>query len=267
MSQEIGDERRQEALAAAERCVEMLKHRFGVQRVIPFGSLIGDGPWHEESDLDLAVEGLSSEDLWKAERELEEIVPAWLEVDLVPLERVYPEMRVRILGGRSMAENPRLGLKTRLEDELVGLERVVSGLAGGLERVGDDLDEFAVRALSSYIDDFYKGCERICERVAVTLDDGLPQGDRWHQALLEQMGAPGGEGRPAVFGEPLLLELDDYRRFRHRVRHIYGYELEGERVLELAREVRGVAERVREAVGVLGEWLEGVGEWRKEHGR
>ena len=91
-----------------------------------------------------------------------------------------------------------------------------------LERVGDEPDEFAVRALTSYIDDFYKGCERICERVAVTLDDGLPQGDRWHQALLGQMGAVGGEGRPAVFRGPLLLELDDYRRFRHRVRHIYG---------------------------------------------
>ena len=54
----------------------------------------------------------------------------------------------------------------------------------------------------------------------------------------------------------LHLELDDYRRFRHRVRHLYGYELEGERVLGLARGVRGMAARVREAVGVLGEWLE-----------
>ena len=250
-------DRRQEALAAAERCIDMLKQRFRVQRVIAFGSLMGDGPWHEESDLDLAVEGLSSEDLWKAERELEAIVPAWLEVDLVPLERVYPEMRARILGGGSMAESPRLALKSRLEDELVGLGRIVEGLQGALERVGDEPDEFEVRALTSYIDDFYKGCERICERVAVTLDEGLPQGDRWHQALLGQMGAPGGEERPAVFRGPLLLELDDYRRFRHRLRHICGYELEGERVLGLAREVRGVADRVREAVGVFGEWLEG----------
>ena len=86
----------------------------------------------------------------------------------------------------------------------------------------------------------------------MTLDDGLPEGDRWHQALLGQMGAPGGQGRPAVFGGPLLLELDDYRRFCHRVRHLYGYELEGEGVLGLARGVRGIADRVREAVGVPG---------------
>ena len=31
-------------------------------------------------------------------------------------------------------------------------------------------------ALASYVDDFYKGCERLCERVAVALDGGLPQG-------------------------------------------------------------------------------------------
>ena len=40
-----------------------------------------------------------------------------------------------------------------------------------------------------------------------------------------------GGGRPPVFGGSLLLELDEYRRFRHRVRHIYGYELEATRVL------------------------------------
>ncbi len=49
---------------------------------------------------------------------MEALIPPWLEVDLVPLERVYPEVRTRILGDGSMSENPYLALKTRLEDEL-----------------------------------------------------------------------------------------------------------------------------------------------------
>jgi predicted nucleotidyltransferase len=256
--------RRREALAVAEQCARMLKERFGARQVTPFGSLLDDGSWHESSDLDLAVEGLSSEALWEAERQLEAMSPPWLEVDLVPLERAYPEVRGRILRERPVPEDPHLALKARLEDELVGLERIARGLEVALERAGAGPDEFATRALASYLDDFYKGCERICERVAVTLDGGpsaslrtgLPQGEGWHRVLLGQMGEPGGGGRPSLFSSSLLLELDEYRRFRHRVRHIYGYELEAERVLALARGVKPVLARVRQALEVFSEWLE-----------
>jgi predicted nucleotidyltransferase len=255
MGKELGG-RHREALALAERCAQVLKSRFGAKRVVPFGSVVGEGPWHEESDLDLAVEGLSSKALWEAERELETMMPPWLEVDLVPLERVYPEVRAHILGGRSMPEDPYLALRVRLEDELRGLERVAQGLEVALERVGEKPDEFAIRALASYVDDFYKGCERVCERVAVVLDSSLPRGKRWHQVLLSRMGKPGGRERPPLFGGPLLLELDEYRRFRHRVRHIYGYELEAERVLTLARGVKSILAQVKAAVAAFNTWLE-----------
>jgi predicted nucleotidyltransferase len=251
------EERRQEALACVAKCTRLLQSRYGAKRVIPFGSALGEGVWHEGSDLDLAVEGVAAEALWQAQKELEAVIPPWLEVDLVPLERVYPEVRRRILGERDMPEDSYLALKTKLEDELIGLERIAQGLTRALARAGDAPDEFATRAVASYVDDFYKGCERLCERVAVALDGGLPQGERWHQTLLGQMGEPGGGGRPALFSGSLLLELDEYRRFRHRVRHIYGYELETARVLALARGVEPVLGRVKAAVAAFGRWLEG----------
>lgn len=254
--QVMRDGRRAEALAAAEACAALLKERFDARRVIPFGSLVGKGPWHESSDLDLAVEGLSPRALWEAERQLEAIVPAWLEVDLVPLERVYPQVRARILGEKTMPEEPYLVLKERLEDELAALRQVVEGLAAALERAGEAPDEYDARALATYLDDFHTGCERICQRVAVALDGGLPQGERWHQLLLGQMGELGGQGRPPLFGGRLLLELDEYRRFRHRLRHRYGYELDAERVLALAQAVQPTLKQVDAAVKAFGDWLE-----------
>jgi predicted nucleotidyltransferase len=248
--------RRLEAWAVAERCARVLKDLFGAKQVIPFGSVVGQSPWHEGSDLDLAVEGLSSEALQEAEKELEAMVPLWLEVDLVPLERVYPEVRIHILGEKPMPDDLYLALKARLEDEGVSLERIARGVEAALDRVGEQPDEFAIRAVASYVEDFYKGCERICERVAVTLDSGLPQGERWHQELLGQMGEPGERGRPRLFEGSLLLELDEYRRFRHRIRHMYGYELEAEQVLTLARGVKSILERVEAAVGTFNAWLE-----------
>jgi hypothetical protein len=208
--------------------------------------------------LDLAVEGLAPEALHQAEQVLEEIVPDGLTVDLVPLESLFPEVRARIMGERPMPENIYLGLKARLEDELIGLERVAEGLASALKRAGSDPAEYDVRALATYLDDFYKSIEHLCERVAVTLDGGLPTGDRWHQDLLGQMGQvrPGREGRPALFEGPLLLEVDEYRRFRHRVRHLYGYELKAKRVLALAQGVSVLVERIRAAAAAFNNWLE-----------
>jgi hypothetical protein len=194
------------------------------------------------------------------------MVPPWLGVDLIPLEHAFPEVRSRILGERLMPESPYLALKSRLEDELIGLERIADGLELALERAGEAPDEFAMRALASYVDDFYKGCERLCERVAVVLDGGLPQGERWHQLLLRQMGESGDHGRPPLFGGALLLDLDEYRRFRHRVRHIYGYELEGERVLALGRGVKSLRERVMTSVADFNRWLEAQAGSREGHG-
>jgi hypothetical protein len=66
MRQEL-ESRRQEALATAAACAHVLKSRYGARRVIPSGSVLEEGAWHERLDLDLAVEGLSSEALWQAE--------------------------------------------------------------------------------------------------------------------------------------------------------------------------------------------------------
>lgn len=44
--------------------------------------------------------------------------------------------------------------KARLEDELIGLERITPGLAMALERAGEAPDEVATRAVASDVDEF-----------------------------------------------------------------------------------------------------------------
>lgn len=247
--------RHQEALSIAEHCVEVLQKRFGAKQVLPFGSLVGDSPWHEASDLDLAIEGLSREACWEAEAVLEKIMPPWLSVHLVLLDTVPAEIRERILEGKQMDENPHTALKSRLLAEIAALEPIISGLAEALDRAGEQPDQFATRALASYVEDFYSGIERICERVAVTLDGGLPTGEQWHRTLLYQMGQPRAD-RPPLFSQNLLSDTDEFRRFRHRLRHIYGYELEAARVITLAQKTTLLFQEIRGAVLVFGDWLE-----------
>ena len=247
--------RHQEALSIAEHCVEVLQKRFSAKQVIPFGSLVGDSSWHEASDLDLAIEGLSREACWEAEAALETIMPPWLSVHLVLLESAPAEIRERVLEGKPMAENPRAALKSRLTTEIAALEPITSGLAEGLKRAGEQPDQFATRALASYVDDFYSGIERICERVAVTLDGNLPTGEQWHRTLLYQMGQPLVD-RPPLFSQNLLADTDEYRRFRYRLRHIYGYELDAARVITLAQKTTLLFQEIRGAVLVFCDWLE-----------
>jgi predicted nucleotidyltransferase len=53
------EQNREQVLAAAEACMRLLRERFGARRVVLFSSLAGQGPWHAQSDVALAVEGLT----------------------------------------------------------------------------------------------------------------------------------------------------------------------------------------------------------------
>lgn len=250
------EQRRQVALTVAEQCSHLLKQEFGATEVIVFGSLRGDTPWHNDSDLDLAVQGIPSDKLLKAFDHLATtIVPGWLPFDLVAIERAQERVRDRILQITPMPENTYLALKQRLEDELATIQQTVDTLITLLAQA-DTIPEIAlVPAMAGYIEDFYTGCERLAERVVVTLDGGLPTGENWHQQLLQQVAELGGQGRPPLWEQSLLLELDTYRRFRHRVRHLYSLELDGEQVLALAQPVPALSEQLAQAVEQFGEWL------------
>jgi len=77
-------------LRLAEQCQQILRNQFNAAQVIPFGSVMSGSPWHWNSDLDLAVVGLSHDRWLQACDALAALVPEWLKVDLVRLESVSP---------------------------------------------------------------------------------------------------------------------------------------------------------------------------------
>ena len=89
----------------------------------------------------------------------------------------------------------------------------------------------------------------------MTLDNNLPRGENWHEQLLQQMAKSGSHACPQLWEQTLLADLKVYRRFRHRVRHMYNLDLDSPRVLELAQHVPGVFANVQRAVKTFSEWL------------
>jgi predicted nucleotidyltransferase len=83
----------EDAQRAASVCAELLAKKFGAKRVYLFGSAKDTEAFHKRSDIDLAVEGLSPQKYFTALAELRGSIPGKLDLDLVPLEDAYPELK------------------------------------------------------------------------------------------------------------------------------------------------------------------------------
>nr|HID14120.1 nucleotidyltransferase domain-containing protein [Anaerolineae bacterium] len=251
--QHTAEERRKRALEVAEACTQLLKQRFGARRVLLFGSLAGEGEWHERSDIDLAVEGLTPADFFPAYSACRDLLPRDLDLDLdlVPLEDAYPEMRARILGEVEMPENPLLALKGLVEDELTSLERVGQEMQDLLAGCAQPPTLTELRAIASILHDFYNGIETIFKHIAARLGEGLPRGEYWHVDLLNQMAEVQEGKRPAVIDGPLHTRLREYLQFRHFFRHAYGYMLRWSKMRWKAENLSDTLETLREQLRVF----------------
>ena len=148
---------RTEALAIAEECARLLRERFGVRKVYLFGSVTGEGPWHDRSDLDIAVEGLAPQDYFRALSALSEVVPPELEVDVFTLESTLPELAAKIRGEKKMPENPVEAMKERIANELKSLERVTQSLQTFLGTASEQPSEIEIRGTASICTIFTMG--------------------------------------------------------------------------------------------------------------
>lgn len=93
------EERARQASRARTLLPELVRHlveRYRVRRIWLFGSL-ADGFFRENSDIDLAVEGLpGGTALFRAGAELDDLARPF-RVDLVPLEEAWAPVRERVL--------------------------------------------------------------------------------------------------------------------------------------------------------------------------
>lgn len=142
-------------------------------------------------------------------------------------------------------------LEARLKEEKGNLERLRETLQArgfwATEQQEISLrqaDEFTLRALASIILDYYTGIENMFEEIAKVVDGSLPAGEEWHKDLLRQMKLDINGIRPAVITRETFTFLDEYRKFRHLVRNIYGFNLLPERLEPLLTRLPAVDRRL-----------------------
>jgi hypothetical protein len=101
------------------------------------------------------VEGIPPEQFFHAWAALRELLPPGLDVDLVDLEQAGEALRARILGEKTMSEDPLRALKELVEDELVALGHIVQAVQEGLSTTGGDPITVCAKSLSPAIYQFY----------------------------------------------------------------------------------------------------------------
>jgi predicted nucleotidyltransferase len=78
---------RDKLLSLVNQTANMLKTKYNASKIILFGSLAHKAWFNENSDVDLAVEGLPSDNYWQAWREIEDIITD-RKIDFVDISEV-----------------------------------------------------------------------------------------------------------------------------------------------------------------------------------
>ena len=129
------------------------------------------------------------------------------------------------------------GVEKELEN-LVELQRE-------MQRVKLEKEIVFQRSKGSILHDFYNCCERVFKKIAIEINSGYEESEKWHKNLLYQMTTPIEGVRPRVISDELAADLDEFLAFRHLFRNIYGFELKGSRIDYLVGKFEKVAERFR----------------------
>lgn len=137
-----------------------------------------------------------------------------------------------------------LQLADELTVALAEFSKIQQIIQNANERLEEPLpDAFEMYALGGILHDLYHGVEGICLRVVKQIDQQEPIGSSWHRDLIDAVSHPVPNLRPTVISQETAELLEQYRGFRHRFRHNYGFELSWSKLEPLWRDAPAMTEK------------------------
>jgi hypothetical protein len=149
-------------------------------------------------------------------------------------------------------------LAQRIRLELEELERTQAAIKrhwAGARTAAVDQDAY-LNSVALNLHSFYSGLERLFELIAIEFDGGPLGGNTWHTELLRQMTLDLPEARPAVLNRDTAAHLDEYRKFRHRVRNIYATNLDPDRMASLIATLPTLWEQIKQELAAFTAFLD-----------
>ena len=106
-------------------------------------------------------------------------------------------------------------------------------------------DYIEMSAAALLLHSFYNGIENILVLVFKHYDEELPNDNKWHMKLLDKAFVSK-DNRRQIFQIELQKTLEEYLRFRHYIRHAYGFQLDWTRMENLIDHVKNIWQIVKE---------------------
>lgn len=126
-------------------------------------------------------------------------------------------------------------IREQIRSEIQQIEDIFSEFSELLYRSQAEPPDVVQRAaLGSVLHSFYTGLEGIFLTVVKRIDEDMPDGERWHMDLLDQVARPTGL-RSAVVSAGTHETLKKYLAFRHFFRQAYTYVLRWKGMRELVQ--------------------------------
>ena len=149
-------------------------------------------------------------------------------------------------------------LAQRIKQEIEELEVALSTIQSHWERAGhSEVDKRAyLNSVALNLHGFYSGLERVFHLIASEFDGGSLGGEGWHTELLRQMTLDLPGTRPPILETETADHLDEYRKFRHLVRHVYTTAFDPDRIDALVSVLPKVWSEVRRDLTTFTAFLE-----------
>jgi hypothetical protein len=127
------------------------------------------------------------------------------------------------------------GLKAKIVFEISQIDKLLNDSKPLLNLCKLKTPDFIeISAAAMVLHSFYNGIENILILIFKYYDEQLPKSNKWHMELLDKA-FMSKENRKQIFNNEIQKTLEEYLKFRHFIRHTYGFLLEWEEMEELAK--------------------------------
>lgn len=141
---------------------------------------------------------------------------------------------------------------SELEEDVLDEQKAIDETIERLLEVKENFDpqkrdNLTEPAMGTYLMNFYNGIENILKRISKEYYSVIPQGNSWHRELLVlSYNAP--EGKIPIFNQEIAERVIPYKNFRHRFISGYGFQLKGEKMLELIVDIETLWSDIKRAI-------------------
>lgn len=119
------------------------------------------------------------------------------------------------------------------------------------ESLSDAQKWAATTTVATVVRNVYQGMEEVMKVICDNVDGHVPEGEAFHQNILDQLAAPRNGRRKAFLSQDLYDELHELKGFRHVFNHGYAINLKEVRVVENLRRVDQVLPLFVDAIHAL----------------